>query len=213
LVGIALASVVAALLVGCGAESNSASRGDRAAAPSPPAACPKQWKAGWQALANEVGVAVYCPAWMPQPLDARIAGDYANGKSVDKHDRSYLVSFVWLNHDVGGVNGEVHVNFRGYPGRTKIPICEDTQTVNGKTVHPKIPCFADPKPTAPIAGLKPTLYTVNQGADQWHLLYAWRKFGSLYTLSEHVSPPYTYEQVQRNLKRMARNLVVVDPAS
>ena len=32
-------------------------------------------------------------------------------------------------------------------------------------------------------------YTVNQDADQWHLLYAWTHNGSLYTLSEHIAPP------------------------
>ena len=112
-----------------------------------------------------------------------------------------------------GVTGEVHVNFRGYPGRTAIPICEDTQTVNGKTVHPKMPCFADPKPAAPIAGIKPTLYTVNQGVDQWHLLYAWRDHGSLYTVSEHVTPPYTYKQVLANLDRMMRTLERMQPKS
>jgi hypothetical protein len=212
LVGIALASLFAALLVGCGAESKSGSRATAPAAARAPATCPKQWKAGWQALANQVGASVYCPTWMPRPLDARIGGPYADTRGVGG-DHSYLVSFVWVDHDVGGVTGEVHVNFRGYPGRTAIPICEDTQTVNGKTVHPKMPCFADPKPTAPIAGIKPTLYTVNQGIDQWHLLYAWHRFGSLYTLSEHVAPPYSYQEVLQNLKRMARNLIVLDPAS
>ena len=57
------------------------------------------------------------------------------------------------------------------------------------------------------------VYTANQGADQWHVLYAWRRSGSLYALSEHVAPPYTYAQVVRNLKRMLAGLVVVSPKS
>jgi hypothetical protein len=211
-VGIALASVVGALLVGCGAQSKTAVGAKADVASRAPATCPIRWKAGWQALANQVGAPVYCPAWMPQPLDGRIGGPFADTRGVGG-DHSYLVSFVWVDHDVGGVTGEVHVNFRGYPGRTKIPTCPDTQTVNGKTVHPKLPCFADPRPAAPIAGIKPTLYTVNQGIDQWHLLYAWHSFGSLYTLSEHVAPPYSYQQILQNLRRMTRNLAVVEPAS
>ena len=133
-----------------------------------------------------------------------------NGQTVDP-DRSYLVKFLFFDAGLPGGPQEVHVNFRGYPGRTAIPICEDTQTVNGKTVHPKTPCFADPKPSARIAGLRPTLFTVNQGADQWHLLYAWRESGSLYTVSEHVAAPYTYAQVLHNLNRMMSTLVRIEP--
>jgi hypothetical protein len=54
---------------------------------------------------------------------------------------------------------------------------------------------------------------VNQDADQWHVLYAWRHDGSLYTLSEHVAKPLTFRQVVRNLDRMLRGLVVVKPAA
>jgi hypothetical protein len=194
---------------GCGGSSTKPAAAPASAAT---AGCPHAWKAGWQRLANEVGAPVYCPTWMPRPLDGQIGGPYADARSVDK-DRSYLVSFVWVEHDAGGVTGEVHVNFRGYPGRTAIPTCEDTLTVNGRTVHPKLPCFADPKGTRPIAGIRPTLYTANQGIDQWHLLYAWRNDGSLYTLSQHVTPPYSYKQVQHNLERMTRGLVLVDPSS
>ena len=52
---------------------------------------------------------------------------------------------------------------------------------------------------------------MNQDADQWHVLYAWRTGGSLYTLSEHVAPPLDYTKVVRNLDRMLRNLVLVRP--
>ena len=77
------------------------------------------WRSGWQALANKVQAPVYCPTWMPNPLDAKIGGQYIDINSIGK-DRSYLVSF--LEHgDLG--SGDVHVNFRGYPGRTTIPSC------------------------------------------------------------------------------------------
>jgi hypothetical protein len=195
-------------LAGCGGQSQKPAAAAHAAVP---ATCPQAWRAGWQRIANEAGATVYCPTWMPKPLDARIGGPYTNVTGVDKHDRSYLVSFVWVEHDLGGVTGEVHVNFRGYPGRTAIPTCEDTVVVKGKTLHPKLPCFSDPKGTRRLAGLDPTLYTVNQGIDQWHLLYAWRRHGTLYTVSQHVTPPYSYSQVLRSLDRMTRGLVEVAP--
>src|SRR4051812_1208381 len=76
--------------------------------------CPANWAKGWQALANKVEAPVYCPTWMPNPLDAQMKGQYIDIYSIG-NDRSYLVSF--LEHgDVG--SGDVHVNFRGYPGST-----------------------------------------------------------------------------------------------
>src|SRR5438128_12692550 len=91
-------------------------------ASSAPAArsCPAAWRGGWQALANRIQAPVYCPTWMPDPLDARIGGRYGNGESVSR-DRSYLISFIWREPG----SGEVHVNLRGYPGRTRIPTCSD----------------------------------------------------------------------------------------
>jgi hypothetical protein len=200
------ALVVAIVAVGCGSEERVA-----ASAPAAPA-CPSAWVGGWQKLANQIRKPVYCPSWMPSPLDAQIGGQYANGRSVGR-DRSYLVSFVSVDHDVGGVSGEVHVNFRGYPGRIAVPVCQDTITENGATRRTRIPCFADPRLTKVIGGKHVTVYTANQGADQWHVLYAWHANRSLYALSEHVTPPYTYKQVVQNLDRMMKGLVVVRPSA
>jgi len=164
--------------------------------------CPVAWRAGWQKLADRIHAPVYCPTWMPDPLDARIDGSYANGESVSR-DRSYLISFIWREPG----SGEVHVNLRGYPGRTRIPTCSDLDT--GKPV----PCFSDPAGSARAGGITARVYTANQGADQWHVLYAWRRGGSLYAISEHVAPPYTYRRVVRNLNRMLTGLVLVQPTS
>ena len=165
---------------------------------------------GWQRLANNIGGAVYCPGWLPDPLTSQIGGRWNNINSVDK-DRSYLESFVWQETGAGAAGGELHVNLRGYPGRTKIPTCK-TVDVNGKIVtRGTTPCFADPRGTKTIAGKKATVYTVNQDADQWHVLYAWHHNGSLYTLSEHVAPPLTYRKVVANLDRMMRSLALVEP--
>jgi hypothetical protein len=158
---------------------------------------------GWQALANKVDAPVYCPKQMPNPLDAKIGGRYADIYSIGK-DRSYLVSF--LEHgDLG--SGDVHVNFRGYPGRTAIPRCPGLVR-KGST----IPCFSDPVGRMRANGIVATVYQVNQGADQWHILLAWHYERSLYTVSEHVIAPYRFStQVKRNLARLLGSLVLVRP--
>jgi hypothetical protein len=164
--------------------------------------CPAAWASGWQALANKVDVPVYCPTWMPNPLDAKVGGQYQDIYSVGK-DRSYLVSF--LEHgDLG--SGDVHVNFRGYPDRTAIPRCP---AAVGKG---KIPCFSEPVARMTANGIRATVYQVNQGADQWHILLAWHYNRSLYTVSEHVIAPYRFStQVKRNLQKLLNSLVLVRP--
>jgi hypothetical protein len=96
------------------------------------------------------------------------------------------------------------VNLRGYPGRTAIPRC--TRGGKDKTL---IPCFSDPRGTVRANGITATVFTVNQDADQWHILYAWRHQGSLYTVSEHVAPPLNYAKVRVVLNRILRGLVLV----
>ena len=80
---------------------------------------------------------------------------------------------------------------------TKVPTCRSVELVGGKQHVTKVPCFADPHGPKTIAGFRVTEYTVNQDADQWHVLYAWRHDGSLYTLSQHVAPPLTFPMVVR----------------
>jgi hypothetical protein len=200
--------IIALVLLGAGC---SASDSPTASAAKPVASvCPNAWRADWQRLANEVRAPVYCPSWLPQPLDGRFAGSAFNGQTVDP-DRSYLIKFLWFDaSSPAGVN-EVHVNFRGYPGHTAIPICDDTLTVGGKTVHKPIPCFSDRKGQKRFGRTIASVYTANQGADLWHVVYAWRYRGSLYSLSEHVVAPYSYKQVIANLDRMMRRLVLVKP--
>jgi hypothetical protein len=133
-----------------------------------------------------------------------------NGQTIDP-DRSYLVKFLYFDAGLPGGPNEVHVVFRGYPGNTRLPQCDDSTVEGGKVIHHFSPCFADPKRKKRFGSKLATLYTSNKGADQWHLLYAWREHGSLYTVSEHVTQPYTYEQVLANLDRMMRTLVRVRP--
>jgi hypothetical protein len=170
--------------------------------------CPAGWSHGWQQLANRIQAPVYCPTWMPNPLDANIKGQYIDIDSVNK-DRSYLISF--LEHgDLG--SGDVHVNFRGYPGRTTIPTCTTVIPNGKKTIRGTTPCFAGAAGTRTLHGIKATVYRVNQDADQWHILFAWRHSGSLYTISEHVIKPYiSSTQVTKNLDRLLAGLVLVRP--
>jgi hypothetical protein len=176
----------------------------RTAAP----ACPAAWKTGWQHLANTIKAPVYCPTWMPNPLDAQIHGDYQDIYSIGK-DRSYLVSF--LEHGDAG-SGDVHVNFRGYPGRTAIPTCTTTIPQGSKTIRGKTPCFSDAYAKAHAPGITATAYHTNQDADQWHILLAWRYRHSLYTISEHVIVPYdSSTRVLANLKHLLNSLVLVRP--
>ena len=164
------------------------------------------WQGGWQKLANKITRRVYCPSWIPDPLTGQIGGRWNNIDSTSK-DRSYLIGFVWQER-----NEEIHINLRGYPGVTKIPTCRNIELVGGKKHVTKVPCFADSHGTKNIAGFQVTTYSVNQDADQWHLLYAWRHNGSLYTLSEHIAPPYTLPRIVQNLNKMMSSLVLVRPA-
>jgi hypothetical protein len=171
-------------------------------------ACPAKWNAGWQKLANKINAPVYCPTWMPNPLDAKIGGQYEDIYSIGK-DRSYLVSF--LEHGDEG-SGDVHVNFRGYPGRTKVPTCSTTIPQGKKTIRGTTPCFSDAHGTQKAPGISAIAYRVNQGADQWHVLLAWKHDGSLYTVSQHVILPYdSSTKVLRNLDRLLKSLVLVRP--
>jgi hypothetical protein len=192
-VGALILLALAVTVAGC---SDSGGRAGAAVKTKP--SCPAA--KGWQQLADSVRAPVYCPRWMPDPLNGVIKGRWNNIYSVSR-DRSYLVGFIWFEHG----SGELHVNLRGYPGRTTIPACPASV---GKGT---LPCFADPHGTVRANGIDATVYTVNQGADQWHVLLAWHRNGSLYTLSQHVAAPLTYEQVVVDLKRMLRDLVVVAP--
>ena len=180
------------------------------AAASAPAkgVCPAAWRSGWQALANKIQAPVYCPTWMPNPLDAQIGGQYIDINSVHK-DRSYLISF--LEHGDAG-SGDVHVNFRGYPGHTAIPRCTTVIPNGAKTIRGMTACFSDVIGVRTGPGIRATVYRVNQDADQWHILLAWKHKGSLYTVSEHVIKPYdSATVVLKNLDRVLHGLVLVLP--
>jgi hypothetical protein len=189
--------VVAAcvVLVGCSGED------DATANPAQQttvvdATCPPALARGWQKLADQIDAAVYCPSWLPDPLTGRIGGQWEGVHSVTKTG-SYLIGFIWFERGAG----EVHVNLRGYPGETKVPSC------NGE------PCFSGDRGTREVVGKTVDVYTVNRGADTWHVLYAWEEDGSLYSVSQHVVPELglSYSQVVKYLDRIMAGLVKIEP--
>lgn len=197
-VGAALSLVVISLSVlGCGGEGSASAEGVQQTtnAASEPT-CPPAWKAGWQKLADQIGAAVFCPSWLPDPLTGKIGGRWQAARAVTPQ-RSYLISFIWFERG----SGEVHVNLRGYPGETRVPTC------NGE------PCFSGERGTRKVAGRTVDVYTVNRGADTWHALYAWKEDGSLYSVSQHVVPELglSYSHVVESLDRIMAGLVKIEP--
>lgn len=170
--------------------------------------CPAKAAAGWQKLANRLDAPVFCPSWLPDPLDGVIGSRWNNINEVGR-DRSYLLSWVWQETGPGAAGGEKHVNLRGYPGRTRVPKCVNADSKKREL----IPCFSDAAGTVRAGGRIAIVYNVNQDADQWHVLYAWKHEGSLYTVSEHVAPPLSYRKVRRYLDRILRSLVLVQPTT
>jgi hypothetical protein len=199
---VALAAAVASAGLACAGDDAGRERAaaknadDQVLAGSQQPACPSEWERGWQKLADRIKSDVYCPSWLPAPLTGELRGEWHSTDSV-RRDGSYLMGFIWFERE----SGEVHVNFRGYPGRTGVPNC------NGK------PCFSDSQGQRKVAGFDVTVYTVNRGADTWHILYAWEHEGSLYTVSQHVVPhlEQSYEQVTKNLDRIMAGLQAVEP--
>jgi hypothetical protein len=197
-----VAVAVVLLAAGCGEVRTP----QHVAGPAAVKSCPQRALAGWQRLANRIKAPVYCPTWLPDPLDGVIGSRWSNIDEVSR-DRSYLESWVWQETGPGAAGGELHVNLRGYPGRTSIPKCVNADSKKRNL----IPCFSDPRGSVHANGITATVFTVNQDADQWHVLYAWRRAGSLYTVSEHVAPPVNYTKVRRYLDRMLRGFVLVRP--
>ena len=195
--GLVRAVVLAAACVvvaGCGSTV-----ADEAAQTAKVPSCPAAWRGGWEKLAKRAGATVFCPSWVAPPLDGRVGGQWMDIDDVDA-DGSYLVSFIWQESH----SGEVHVNFRRYPG-TAMPQCRASDS------RRMIPCFADPAGKLRVGPIDATLYTVGRDADQWHLSYLWRYRGATYSVGEHVAPPLTYAKVKRNVERMLRGLVRVEP--
>ena len=197
-----LVGICALLASGCGEAKQAAA----SPALAPKARCAH--RAGWQRLANAVKAPVYCPGWLPDPLTSQIGGKWSNGNSVSP-DRSYLESFVWQETGAGAAGGELHVVLRGYPGVSKIPRCR-----TGGADSRNVPCFDGLRGSVTARGITARLYSgPNQDMDAWHALLLWHRNGTMYTLSEHVAPPLTFNKTVSYLKRELASLVLVTPAA
>jgi hypothetical protein len=196
-----LAGMCALLASGCG----EAKRASAASVAVPKPRCAH--RAGWQKLANKVKAPVYCPGWLPDPLTSQIGGRWSNGDAISR-DRSYLESFVWQETGPGVAGGELHVVLRGYPGVSKIPTCR-----TGGADSRNVPCFDGLRGTVTAGGITARLYSgPNQDMDAWHAALLWHRNGTMYTLSEHVAPPLTFNKTVSYLKRELASLVLVTPA-
>jgi hypothetical protein len=204
------ALALALVASGCGGGSGQPAVQAAVKIPKRVTGCTGAVRAGWQKLADRIDAPVFCPSWLPDPFTGRLHdGQWNTIYSVNNTDHSYLMGFIWL--EAG--SGELHVNLRGYPGRTKVPTCIDTEITGGKTTNTKVPCFDDRNGTKRLGGRTVTVYTRNRDADLWHVLYAWHYRGSLYTASEHVVAPLTYAKVVANLNRIVSGLVPLEPAA
>jgi len=192
---VVLAAAASLTLTACGGAAQPAAH---ASATTP--SCPAAWHGGWLKLARQIHAPVYCPGWMPNPLDGQIGGAWNGLRIVDKHG-GFLVSFIDQENGT-----EVHVNFHRWPG-LRMPKCQS------ETSNQMIACYSDPGGRLNLPGIRATLYTVSRASDQWHLSYLWRANGATYVVSEHVAPPYSFEHVKRNMARLLRSLVLVRPTA
>ena len=162
----ALAVVVAGVAI-----ANRGSDDSTAAVESAPAdteGC--AYLAGWRRLADRIDAPVYCPGWIPTPLTAQIGGQWNNIASVDRGPQ--LPHGLRLAGD--GVRQEGVGGTRELPrpaGQHADSDLPGRVTVAGVTHRKNIPCFQDPAGTMRSAsGIVATKYTVNHGADSWHVL-------------------------------------------
>ena len=101
---------------------------------------------------------------------------------------------------------------RRLPAPRRRPRCDDVETTNGTSVWTKVPCSA----TVGDAPRRPHRGDALHGETRprpWHLLFAWKSHGSLYTVSQHVAAPLTYSQVAGDLERMLHDSCSSLPAA
>jgi hypothetical protein len=158
-----------------------------------PNACPRAWAASWQMWTNRVGMKLYCPGWLPSPIDGVIHGQWNTARVPD---RQWQLGYAWLE------NGElVHVVFEGYPPGTFPPTCEGE------------PCFSGAETkTEHIAGHDVTWYDRNLASHTGHVAAIFRSFGNVYVISIHVASPVTTTDVAKaDLRHIIRSLALLTP--
>ena len=188
---------VLSLLVVLGAGCTRAD-GDGGAQAAARPACPHEFRADWQHLADDIGVAVFCPSWLPTGLTAAL-GHHGEADA----DGSYQAGF----HDPELRSAEVHVVLSAYPHKRRPPRCEDIDT--GEIVS----CWLEPSGRKRVGPHEVTVYERGLGHESRHLVYGWMHRGTLYGASIHVDPRLGLWRARRDLDRIVRGLERLDPQS
>ena len=182
-----LLAVVVVVVAACGSSGGSSGSSPK------PNVCPKAWAASWQTWADRVGMTIYCPGWLPSPIDGVIHGQWNTARVPDKQ---WQLGYAWLEQ------GElVHVVFEGYPPGTFPPDCEGT------------PCFGGREPqTEQLAGRTVTWYDHNLASHTGHIAAIFHANGNIYVISIHVaSPVSTAADAKTDLRHIIRSLAPVRP--
>ena len=188
---LALLVVPVGFLPGC-SDGNPA--GGSAGSPAAAAAsCPKQWAADWQDWADKVGMTVWCPTWLPSPIDGRIGpqNEYNTARSPGRH---WQLGYVWRDEDFSGL---VHVVFEGMPESMWPPRCAGMM------------CFAGPAGSSTVAGHKVRWYDHNMGSSSGHVAAVFHDDGNAYIVSMHVFGTVDKQQTQEMVRKIVAGLVAV----
>ena len=183
--------LVAVVVTAAACGSGSGSSGSKAAAPS---GCAKAWKAGWQTWTDKVGMPVWCPGWMPSPIDAIIHGQW-NTARIEQHQ--WQLGYAWLEE------GQlVHVVFEGYPAGTFPPRCEG------------VPCFGGEEAGSErVGGHVVHWYDHNHSSHSGHIAGIFRSGTDTYVVSIHVASPVSTKAIaKRDLRHIISSSSELTPS-
>jgi hypothetical protein len=180
------------LATGCNDGNSAAGTGGSAASSQAPA-CPKGWAADWQAWADKVGMTVWCPTYLPSPIDGRIGpqNEYNTARSPGRH---WQLGYVWRDEDFSGL---VHVVFEGMPDKLWPPRCGGMM------------CFAGPSGRSTVAGHDVRWYSHNMGSSSGHIAAVFHDDGNAYIVSMHVFGTVDAKQTKAMVQQMVAGLVAV----
>jgi hypothetical protein len=137
---------------------------------------------------------VWCPGWMPSPIDAIIRGQW-NTAEVEQHQ--WQLGYAWLEE------GQlVHVIFEGYPPGTFPPTCEGN-----------VPCFGGEEARASdIAGHTVHWYDHNHASHTGHIAAVFQSNGNTYVVSIHVASPVSTKAIaKRDLTEIITSSSLLKP--
>ncbi|HYX86269.1 MAG TPA: hypothetical protein VE777_14965 [Gaiellales bacterium] len=136
---------------------------------------------------------VYCPGWLPSPIDGVIHGQWNTARVAQ---RQWQLGYAWLEQ------GQlVHVVFEGYPPGTFPPECEGR------------PCFAGREPgTEAVAGHTVTWYDHNLASHTGHIAAVFRAGPDTYVTSIHVASPISTKAIAKaDLQHIIRSMSPLRP--